>query len=136
MLSKEQISAASAVLDEVDIAMIVTVIRTSEKYKANPAYYINIQSVIEEADGGVQAKQLNAAMKAISDLGIGMVEIDQRRVSSSDGLYYSQILERNGLVDYMLGVLYPEFFESTSVLTDSKGNIISGANYLTGQREV
>lgn len=136
MLSKEQISAASSVLDEVDVAMIISVIRVCDKYKGNPPYYQNLEAVVSAADGSVQAKQLKAALTAIEDIGIGMVEIDQRRVSSSSGMYYSQLVERNALAEYMLAVLYPEFFESSTVTTDNNGNIISGGNYLTGQREV
>lgn len=136
MLSKAQINAASSALDETDIAMITAVVRGSEKYKANPAFYADIVTKIEDLDGTVQAKMVNAAMTAITDLGIGVVEIDQRRVGGSDGLYYSQVLERNALIDYIIGTMYPEFFESVTVVTDENGNVISGGNYQTGQREV
>ena len=136
MLSKTQISAASATLDETDIAMITTVIRGSEKYKANPAFYTDLVTKIEDLDGTVQAKMVNAAMQAITDLGIGVVEIDQRRVGSSDGLYYSQVLERNALIDYIIWTMYPEFFESVTVVVDEDGNITTNGGYKTAQREV
>jgi hypothetical protein len=135
MLSKAQINAASATLDETDIAMITAVIRGSDKYIANPAYYIDVVEKIEDADGTIQAKMMNAAMTEIVNLGIGVVEIDQRRVGGSDGLFYSQIAERNALISYMIGTLYPEYFESTTVVVDVNGNVIGGG-YQTGQREV
>lgn len=134
MLSKAQIIAASPTLDETDITMFTALIRGSEKYKQNPAYYIDFVQLLEDADGSVQAKQLNAAMSAIVDLGIGVVEIDQRRVGSSDGLYYSQVLERNALIDYMLGVLYEEYFATTPAVYDDDGNIVNSGGYYVAQR--
>jgi len=131
MLSKAQINAASSTLDETDVAMIVTAIRGSDKYKQNPAFYADIVTKIEDADGSIQAKMLNAAMSEIVALGIGVIEIDQRRVGGSDGLYYSQINTRNDLVNYVIGVLYPEYFESTQ----SNGSTTTG-DYKVGQREV
>jgi hypothetical protein len=137
MLTKAQIQAAPSTLDEIDVAMMTATIRGSEKYKENPAYYADITTKIEDADGSIQAQQLNAAMDAIEALGIGVVEIDQRRVGGSDGLYYSQVLERNALIDYMIGTLYPEYFESIQV--DENGNPIGvsgGGSYGVAQREV
>ena len=134
MLTKTQIAAASATLDETDVAMLIAVVRTSEKYKQNPSYYLDIATKIEDIDGTVQAKMLNAAMTEIANLGIGIVEIDQRRVGGSDGLYYSQILQRDALLNYILGILYPEYFESIQV--DENGNPIYSGSYLVGQREV
>lgn len=136
MLSKAQINAASAVLDETDIAMFTALIRGSDKYKENPMFYRDFVTLLEDADGTVQAQQLNAAMAAIEDLGIGVVEIDQRRVGSSDGLYYSQVLERQALIEYMLGVLYAEPVESVLAVYDENGNVINGGSYLVAQREV
>lgn len=122
MLTKVQITAASSTLDETDIAMIMAAVRNSAKYRDNPAYYADILTKIEDADGSIQAKMLNATMSAIIDLGIGIVEIDQRRVSGSDGLYYTQMGERDSLIDYLMGVLYPEYFGSVTV--DANGNIV------------
>jgi hypothetical protein len=136
MLTKDQISAAPSSLDETDIAMITTVIRGSEKYKANPAFYADVVTKVEDLDGTVQAKMVNAAMDAIEALGIGVVEIDQRKVGGSDGLYYSQILERNALIDYIIGTMYPEYFESVAVIVDENGNIVTSSSYKTAQREV
>lgn len=136
MLSKAQITAASASLDDTDIAMFTALIRGSEKYKGNPAYYADFVTRLEDTDGSVQAKQLNAAMSAIVDLGVGVVEIDQRRVGSSDGLYYSQVLERQALIEYILGILYPEPFESVIAVYDESGNLLNGGSYQVGQREV
>lgn len=132
MLSKDQITAASSVIDETDVAMVMAVIRGSTKYKDNPVFYADIQTRIEDLDGTVQAKMVNAALAAIVDLGIGVVEIDQRRVGGSDGLYYSQVLERNALVDYIIGVMYPEFFESVTIGTDGT----TYGSYGVAQREV
>lgn len=134
MLSKTQINDASATLDETDIAMIIAAVRITDKYKENPAYYADILTKIEDADGTIQAKMMNAAMTAITDLGIGVIEIDQRRVGGSDGLYYSQLLERSALVEYIIGVLYPESYESVQV--DVNGNPIYSGSYLVAQREV
>lgn len=134
MLTKAQITAASSTLDETDVAMIIAAIRITDKYKQNPAYYSDLLARIEDADGTIQAKMLNAAMDSIEELGIGVIEIDQRRVGGSDGLYYSQLLERGSLVEYIIGVLYPEFFESIQV--DESGNPIYAGSYLVAQREV
>ena len=136
MLSKQQIADASSLLDDIDIAMTISVIRSCPKYLANPIYFENIEQVLSDADGTVKARQVKAALQAIEKLGTGMVEIDQRKVSSTSGLYYSQVLERNSLAEYILTVLYPEFVESSTVTTDASGNVIGGYNYMTGQREV
>ncbi len=136
MLSKTVIENASSQLGETDIAMITAVIRGSDKYKGNPAFYIDVITKIEDLDGTVQAKMVNAAMDALVALGIGVVEIDQRRVGGSDGLYYSQILERNALIDYIIGTMYSEFFETITVVVDTNGNVVGSGTYSTGQREV
>jgi hypothetical protein len=134
MLTKTQINAASATLDETDIAMITATIRGSDKYKQNPAYYTDFVIKVEDTDGTIQAKQINAAMTEIANLGIGVVEIDQRRVGGSDGLFYSQIAERNSLIDYIIGVVYPEYYESVQL--DANGNPIYGNGaYGVAQRE-
>lgn len=136
MLTKAQINAASSTIDETDLAMMIATIRGSSKYQANPAYFAEFSGKIEDADGSIQAKQLNAALTAISDLGIGVVEIDQRRVGGSDGLWYSQVNTRNSLIDYMIAILYPEYFETVLAVTDEYGNILNGYSYQVGQREV
>lgn len=133
MLTKAQIIAASDSFDEIDLAMITAVVRGSEKYKANPAFYADLAAKLDEADGSPLAQMINAALAAIADLGIGVVEIDQRRVGGSDGLYYSQINERNALIDYIIGTMYPEYFESVQI--DIEGNTV-GFEYQTAQREV
>lgn len=135
-ISKAQINAASSTLDETDIAMMVTAVRISSKYIENPAYYRDVTTRIEDADGTVYAKMLNAAMSEIVDLGIGVVEIDQRIVGGSDGLYYSQLNTRNDLINYILGVLYPESFESITVVIDADGNRVVQGEYQVAQREV
>jgi spore germination protein YaaH len=136
MLTKAQITAASSTLDETDMAMIIAIVRISDKYKANPAYYGDLASKVEDADGTIQAKMINAAIDAIEELGIGVIEIDQRRVGGSDGLYYSQLLERNSLMEYIIGVLYPESFESVQMQVDANGNPIYVGDYQVAQREV
>lgn len=133
MLTKAQIIAASDSFDEIDLAMITAIVRGSEKYKANPAFYADLAAKLDEADGSPLAQMINAALAAIADLGIGVVEIDQRRVGGSDGLYYSQINERNALIDYIIGTMYPEYFESVQI--DIEGNTV-GFEYQTAQREV
>lgn len=127
MLKKTEISSASAILDDTTVAMLVTLIRNSAKYKLNPPYYATVQEKLEDADGSIQAKQLNAILSKIEKLGIGEVEIS----GGDEGIRYSKTREREALVSYAMSILYTEPFSSISV--DPDATVLG--SYGIGQRK-
>ena len=133
MLSKNQITSASATLDEVDVTMMVTLIRASIRFKENPAYYNDVEARIEDVDGTVKAKQLNAVLAEIVNLGIGEVGIS----GGDEGVRYSQTSEREALVNYAISVIYSQPFDSVSVVDEDGGSNSGGTgNYRVAQREL
>lgn len=102
MLTKEQITAASPTLDDVDIEMIATLIRNSSSYQEYPDLYPNLMDKLNEINGTVKAQQINAILDLIEALGAGEVEIK----GGEEGLRYSQTIEREALINYAINVLY------------------------------
>lgn len=126
MFSQATIEAASDTLTSVAVASIVSIVRMTDRYKENPAYFSDLQQKIEAVDGAVKAKQLNAALTELENLGVGEVEINQAQTVGTDGVVYSKVTERAGLVDYILGVLYeaysPSIYPNTSTDVTIRGN--------------
>lgn len=99
--TKAQIAAAGTAVDEAGRATIVALIRQSDRYRAAPLGYPNIDAVIQAAST-VQKKQLNAALGIIDEKGSGEIEIKE------DGASISKAKDRAALVEYMIAVLYDE----------------------------
>lgn len=127
MLSKDEISTASAVLDELDIAMLVTVIKSGGTYKANPPFYNDLTAKIEATDGTTEAKMLNAIKTRIESLGVGEVELR----GGDEGVYYSQNKEREALINYAISIIYDAPFDSLAV---DLNNYLLVGNYGVSQR--
>jgi hypothetical protein len=103
MLTKAEITAASPNLDDVDIQMWLSLIRSNPDYKANVVLFPNLEDTLNDASGDTAGKMLNALSARIQALGIGVVEIR----AGDEGLWYNQQKERDALVAYALSILYP-----------------------------
>lgn len=102
MFPKSLIESAANTLDATDVSMLVTLIRGSQKYATNVAFYSDIEQKISQASGSVKAKQLNVVLDALEELGTGEFGI----VGGDEGIRYSHTMEREALVDYALNVVY------------------------------
>jgi hypothetical protein len=131
MISSAEVQAESSTLDEVDVINLVSVIRTSERYKANPGFYMELKDKIEAFEGTTEAKLINAIITKLEALGIGVVEINQAQTVGTDGVVYSKQKERDALVDLLLNVMYEGIY-ATSVETDESILILRG-NYGVGR---
>jgi len=132
MITREKINAASNTLNDIDVESLIAVIRVSARYKTNPAYFTNLAEKFLATNGTVKAQQLNAVLDAIEALGIGQIEINQSQTVGTDGLVYSQVAEREALIDYALNVVYEEFFES-STGEDNEAILILKGKYGVGR---
>jgi hypothetical protein len=135
MISRVKIEDASDTLEDVAIESLVAILRTTQRYKDNPSYYSTFKAKLLEVDGTIQAQQVNAALDELETLGIGEVQLNQSQTVGTDGVIYSQSLERQALVDYILGILYEGYQPSVYVDPDSDSFIIKG-NYASGRHTV
>jgi hypothetical protein len=115
MLTKNEITTASATLDAVDVEMWLALIRANTYYRGNKFFYPDVQFQLEEANGTAKGQMLNAILDKIEALGVGEVSIR----NGDEGLNYSQSQERDALVKYALSVLY----DATEIVyqTDTSG---------------
>lgn len=132
MISREKIEEASDTLTDVTIESVTAILRTTQRYKDNPTYYSTFKSKLLGIDGTIQAQQVNAALDELETLGIGEVELNQSQTVGTDGVIYSQVKERQALIDYILGIMYEGYQPSVYVDTDENGFIIKG-NYSSGR---
>lgn len=102
MLTKAEIAASSATLDETDVEMWLALVRANAFYRGNKAFYPDVPGEIDNADGTVKGKMLNAILDRIEALGVGEVNIR----NGDEGVNWSQSSERDALVKYALSVLY------------------------------
>lgn len=133
MITKATIQAQPTTLDEIDVANLVAVIKTGDRYKADPAVFTDLQTVIEDADGSVQAQILNAIIRQMETLGIGVVQINQSQTVGTDGVIYDKRLEREALIDYALSVLYTETFSTKAVDPNTVIDMFLGGEYSVGR---
>lgn len=119
MLTSTEIQAESTTLSEIDVLNLVSNIRTSERYKSNPAFYVDIKAKIEALDGSVEARLINAIITKLEILGSGVVEINQEQTVGTDGLIYSQKSEREAFIDYAVNIMYEESYSTVEVPDDS-----------------
>lgn len=132
MISRAKIDAASSTLTETAITSLVSIVRMTARYKENPAYFSDLATRLGAVNGSLKAKQLNAVLDELETLGVGEVEINQAQTVGTDGLVYSQIAEREGLIDYALGVLYEAFAPSVYVDSEDTDMVLRG-NYGVGR---
>lgn len=128
MLTKSEITSASNQLDETDIALLLPLIRNTKRYRDNLPLFSDLESVIEDANGTVQAKQINAVLAKVIALGPGEVGIN----GGEDALNYSQAREREALVNYIISILY-EVSELNILRFEVKG---ADTDYKIGQRNI
>jgi hypothetical protein len=96
-----QITAASGTLDATAQGQWLTLIRVSPRYRDNPGLYPDLAGKLASVSA-LQAKQLNAALTLIDEVGDGTVAI----LGGRDALDFSQDRDRQALVDYGISVLY------------------------------
>ncbi len=133
MISREDILASDDTLEEIDIDSLIAVVRTSARYKANPAFFTNLSEKLIATNGTLKAQQLNAVLDAIERLGIGQIEINQSQTVGTDGVIYSKVAEREALVDYALNVVYEELFDSVIATDDTDSTRTLEGNYAVGR---
>lgn len=126
MITQAEITAASSTLSETAILSLVALVRTSDRYKTNPAEFVDLKTRLENLDGGIEAKQINAALTKIEAIGSTVVEIDQRRTVGTDGVVFSTKLSRDTLIDYILNVAYEESFSSVTVDGENENFVLRG----------
>lgn len=102
--SKQQITDASSTLDPTARAVILSLIRQSDRYRAAPLGFPDLQATIDVAgdERGIKSKQLNAALTLFEQVGSGEMEINE------DGAKLSKPKDRDAIVEYMIAVLYDE----------------------------
>lgn len=125
------ISQASDHLGEKHIQLWLLLFRRLPKYKEYAFVYApELLQRLEDAEGTVKARMLNALMKEIDDLGVGEVSIEGDR----EGTHWSQTLERNTLIEEALDVLFDDI--ATLVVPPSGTTTYSGGGFsaATGQR--
>ena len=129
-LTTDLINKASDHLAEKHIQLWLMLFRQLPRYKQYAyVYSANIETKLRAAEGTLQARMLNALMKEIDALGVGEVMIGSRTDTISrtvnegggtttdthskagggrDAVYWSQVDERNALIDAALDVLYDD----------------------------
>lgn len=109
-LTSYLIRLASDHLSEVDIELWKTLFRSLPEYNEYAIVYSRqVDDALTSADGTLKARQLNALMKLIDELGPGEISIK----ADADGLYYSMSAERLALILEAFNVI----FESINALT-------------------
>lgn len=131
MISRANIEAADDTLDEIAVASLISIVRTTVRYLETPAYFSDIEDRITEIQNTVKAQQLNAALNELELLGPSEVEINQAQTVGTDGLVYRKSDNRMLLVDYVLGVLYEGF--SFSVYPTDEDNLVLRGSYGVGR---
>ena len=133
MISRARITAASDELSPVDITSLMAMIRVSSRYKANPAYFSDLETLLLATVGTIKAQIINATLNALEALGPGVVEINQSQTVGTDGVIYSKALERDALIDYLLNSIYEEFSESTFIDPDAETTTVIRGEYGVGR---
>lgn len=100
--TRAQIDAASPTIDAINRTTWVTLIRQSDRYRAAPLGYPNLDGALEAASSTSKGRQLNAALALIEKAGPGEIEI------KDDGASISKAADRQALVNYGIAVLFDE----------------------------
>lgn len=100
---------AESVLTNIRAYRLIGAVRQSEEYRTNPAYYLDIETVITDLVGAttpatdvIKSQHLSAVVTALDELGDGTVGVKGGKY----GADYSQSRDRESLVLEALGILY------------------------------
>lgn len=96
------VQTASPTLSVIVKATLLSLLRQTTWYRANPSGYVNLEAMIDAASETVKGQQLNAAMAAIDKIGPGEYEIK----GDEDALHFKKADERNAYLEFCLTVLY------------------------------
>ncbi len=136
---------ASDHLGEVQKGLWLVHFRRLPKYQANAAVYADtLLDKLDETEGTIKARMLNALMKEINDLGPGEVsigaaskEIPGAGRGDRDGTYWFQTNERNSLIEEALAVLYDDIGTLVTPSPGTEGNYgTSSFRVAVGNRKV
>lgn len=102
-LTSDMIRNASDHMSDVDKAWLITLLRQCDLYRENAIIFsTNIVSKVDAANHTIKARMLNAILKEIDKLGVGVVEIR----GDKDAVWWNQQKERQALLNTALYVLY------------------------------
>ena len=123
-LTREIIENSSDHLDEVGKLIVISLVRELEQYRKYATLFSGrLIPAIAGVEGTIKARQINGILKEIEKLGIGEVEI---RGESKSGLWWSQIRERNALVEQLFTTLFDDALITgnglDNVVVKAKGN--------------
>ena len=103
MPTTPQIENASGTLSDLAKAQWLTLIRGSTRYRDQTSLYLSLESKLASVSE-IQAKQLNAALALIDEIGDGTVSL----AGGGDGVDYSQERDREDLINYGISALYDQ----------------------------
>ncbi len=133
-LTRDQIVNSSDILDSMSQSMYLVLFRSNDYYRQNALIFsADIVSRLSTASGTIKGRMLNALLDRIDKLGTGVVEIR----ADKDGVWWSQVKERNDLVTEALRVLYDDALEGFGLPTDQgyvNPNVGLYGNAAVGQR--
>lgn len=102
-LTSEMVRNASDHLTEVDKAMFIVMLKQSDLYRQYAISFSgNVVSRVDAAEGTVKARMINAIIKELDKLGVGVVEIR----GDKDAVWWNQQKERQALLSTALYVLF------------------------------
>lgn len=102
-LTREIIETSSDHLDNVAKLIVVSLVRELKEYQCHANIFnTRLDAAINSAEGTIKARQINGILREIENLGIGEVEIRGDR----DGLWWSQMRERDALVRMLFNTLF------------------------------
>lgn len=128
MLTKTEILAAPATMDDVDRAMVITLVQDDEYYRENKVIYPDLAGRLAAIDGTAQARMVNATLDKIEALGVGEIKLH----TPEDGLDYDQSAERTALIRYMLSILYDAVINVYSTTSQLNGFVQVGQRGVNG----
>jgi hypothetical protein len=112
------ISKASDHLNNKSIELWISLFRQLPRYKENAVIYTpELESRLIDAEGTLKARQLNALMSLIDDLGPGEVKIQGDR----QGVWFSQTEERLALIEEAFNILFDDISTMVSYGTVETG---------------
>lgn len=109
MFTRAEIDAAEDTLDSTGQLMLLTVLRGSAQYKANPGYYPDLAGELAKMDGSTsalrtKAKMLNLAYGRMStEVEFGTVKTSPTNKDNTD---FDNVRDLEQLLDYCFNVLY------------------------------
>lgn len=120
MITSDIINNSSDQLDEVTLLLLESLLKQTDDYATYSRIFpnVSISTTLTSVQGTIKARYLNAIVKEVDNLGVGVVSIQGDR----DGLHWSQKDERNALLHEAFLLLFDN--PDKYVTYDSKGNPI------------